>query len=235
MVVDDGVTPYYVDQDGQWGTTATEFRMASPVGQNSVVLTTAPTPIQGAATIIIYALASGSSTFSDEVTFDYINISSEETNPAEGVEHNGERVANPSSFTRPTQELTIGVYGGKAYLGTFYRNDGTTDTDEGYIRPTSAFAFPLYQCNVIDRLFLRAKPSRIFEGGVYGFVPYNALVTIDGFSGVVWVVHGWSWDTKENLIEIKLFELHWDTDMLDDTLYEKIINYGNAIEPKIKG
>lgn len=239
VVLDDGVTPYYLNQDLEWQTGATEYivGLLYAPGEYNVNLTSDVVPVSGDLTISIYPLddKGGNPLFVSEADFNYVGLGNDAGNPAEGIEYSAERTANPSSYIQPTVELNVGDWTGIKFLGTFYRNDGTTETDAGYVRPTSAFAFPLYQCNVIDRLFIRSKPSRIFEGGVYGWVPYNSRVTVDGFSEVVWIVSGWNWNTKENLIEIRLFEIHWDTDMLDDTTYEKIINYGEAIEPKIKG
>lgn len=235
----DGGTDYYLNQKLQWQTGATDVSLtiSRPVGDINVDFTTDLLPDSGKARIAIYPIddISGNPAYASEVIFQTISISNEAANPAEGIEHNGERVANPSSYTQPTIEQIISDDEGIVYLGTLFRNDGTTVAGGGYLRPTSAFAFPLYQCNVIDRLFIRSKVSRVFEGDVYGWIPYNARVAVDNFTGVVWVVVGWSWNTKENIINLRLFEIHWDTDMLDDTLYERIINYGNVIEPKIKG
>lgn len=250
LELSDGVDTYYLDEDitgdrvPKWITGSTNGQaldshvslyVTGLPGSFKLEFNCPPAPITGQITLKIYPQSGVLYAGLVHLDFDYIGIANTQENNPQGEEHNAERTASPSSYVQPTEELSIGDYTGAAYLGTLYRNDGATDTDAGYISPTSAFAFPLYQCNVIDRLFIRSKPSRVFEGGVYGFVPYNARVTIDGFPSVVWIVSGWSWNTKENLIEIRLFEIHWDTDMLDDTTYEKIINAGESIEPKIKG
>ena len=159
----------------------------------------------------------------------------------QGIDYEAQRIANPSSFVSETQEVIVTDYVGDPFAGTYYRSDGTSLTDQGYVRPTSSFAFPLYRTVVVDRLFLRSSPARVFEGSIVGYIPYNAKVSITGFTGIVWVPVGWDYDTFTGQITLKLFQLYWteydglDNAVLDDTRYVKIPNYGEVVEPTITG
>lgn len=246
-------TPYYLSHptssdEGEWTTSNNRgFANNTPTnrdvyinempGSFTVEVETPPIPVEGTVTVKIFDPADTgfSSDAASAFTLDFVGISSKDNSEAEGVEHLAERVAAPSSYTNPTKEMIVGDSTRTVYLGTYFQNDGTTATDQGYLTPTSAFAFPLYQKNIIDRLFIRSKPSRVFEGSVYGFLPYNSRTGVDGFPNVEWIVAGWSWDSKANTIELRLFQIHWDETMLDDTDYERTVNNGEAIEPTIKG
>lgn len=240
-----GTSTYYFNADGDWTTGTSEgpggssptrhrFYVNGLPGEFSVNITTPQTPIEGVVYLQLFSPQDVFGLTATSVEFDSFGVKSKEPNPAEGQDHIAQRVLKPSSFTQPTAEVNIGDFAGGSFVGALYHSDGTTETESGYQRPTSSFPFPLYQCNVIDRLFLRSKPSKVFEGSVYGFIPYNARVTVDGFPGDVWVVSGYRWRSKEGQMDVRLFQVYWDTTMLDDTEYERVINYSQVIEPRIK-
>lgn len=253
--ITNGSETYYLDADVndglnlKWITSTTGSRGFIPFFQVGVTgmpgtfkaeIESPPTPIEGQVTFELY----GQSFIAGIVKLDYdfIGIASREDNAAQGVDHVGERIANPSSFIEDTQQVLVSDFTGSVYVGTLYRSDSNTVADYSYNRPTSAFSFSLYQTCVVDRLFIRSKPARVFEGDVYGFFDQRKQkVLVDNFAGVVWMPVGWRWDTLNNIISVKLWELPWtenvglDNAVLDDINYEKIINYGNVIEPTIKG
>lgn len=220
-------------------------------GQFSFNVESPPTPIEGQATIKVY---SGGVLLGLEfpyITWDRVALSAKEANNPQGATHSTERVTNPSSFVDGDQNYTIGDWDGAPYGGTFYLSDGTSLTDKGYSNPIVTTARPLYKANTEDRIFVRGYPARLFEGDAYAkgllaesFLPYNAIYEIAGFSGMRWMMVGWSWDSKTNIYTVKLWQMHWaetagapgfENEVLDDMLYEKIINFGNVVEPTIKG
>lgn len=264
--INDGVTTYYLwnrqgtiplewtDQTTIDGINSTYFNygiQGTLDGTFTFKVETPAVPVEGAATIKIYSGGVLLGTEFTYITWDRIAISSIIAEKPQGATHSAERVANPSSFVEPNQTYTIGDWDGAPYGGTLYLTDGTTETDQGYSNPISTIARSLYKTNTIDRLFIRGYPARLFEGDVYGsgtlsqsFLPYNAVFQIAGFDGIQWMLMGLTWDTKQNIYSVKLWQMHWaptagapgfENEVLDDILYEKITNFGNVIEPTIKG
>lgn len=239
VILSNGGTPYYLvgsatnpDAPPSWTTTDGQLTWSTPpgVGEYAMNYNSPELPITGQVQLIIM------DTGGEILTYDYFGVANFAAETGEGITFTAERVTAPSSYIEDTRELVIADdQDGIVYLGTLLLEDGTTKTTEGYITPTSAFAFPLYQKGLVDRLRLRGKPVRLFSGSVYGYVPYNSRLAIDGFTGMQFVFTEWSYDTGLGITFGSMFQLVWDDDDADDTDYTVSENYGNIVEPKIRG
>ena len=241
----DSSTNYYLTEDLTWSTSADDALVrVSNSGDFEVQFETDIIPETGTVTLSVYPIDdnSGSTFYSDEITLDYISITNLDANPPEGISYEAYRFSVETSYTAPTLEVTLGDFNSVAYLGTYFKSDGTSKTNEGYVSPTIALGATLYGLVLIDRMQMRGKTLRVFTGDVYGFFRYDSRIAIDGISGVYWLPTGWTWDTKENIISASMWEIFYDatpgdlgdTTTFDDIVVEKIINYGNVIEPTIK-
>ena len=242
-----GGTFYYMTNSGDW--------ITSPTGQRIVVNDTpnagtykydsAPVPEGGTISIGVFTLDDFDTELADEAILSRISIAIAEQNQPESEDHLASRMAKPSSFTQPTRELLVGDYSTAAYIGTYRQSDGIAKTDQGYSSPSLPLPTPLYRGMVIDQLFVRSHPSRVFSGDIKGWFTPNDLIKIHGFDDIDWVITSWAWDSKKGIIKVNLFQLHWTESesliegganpVLDDIDYEKIINFGETIEPTIKG
>lgn len=240
VVLDNGVTTYYLNSNYEWQTTSTtiNLQVTRPPATYEVTIVSEPLPITGDVAINIWPVDdnSGNSLFADEMTFEFVGLANNDAVPAEGISYTAERPSAVSSYTEELKTGIIGDFTGIGYRGTLYWSNGTTDTDLGYATPQySGVAETLYDTCVRYRLITRYSPSRVFSGDVYGYFPWRSQhITIDGFTDVVWALHGYTWDTFTGITSIKAHELHWGTWNSDIDTY-KTVNFTNAVEPKIKG
>lgn len=154
---------------------------------------------------------------------------------AEGEQHTVERIARPSSFIMENETVMISDAAptGLEYEGTLI--DGNGDPiSTGWESNLNASNRALLRTTLEDRMMVFGKPSRVFMGSVMGYVPYRSRVFIDGLPGV-YVVTQYSCNSIENLTEVTLYQVHADSSNYSDMQWERIIDYGNVVEPTIKG
>lgn len=77
------------------------------------------------------------------------------------------------------------------------------------------------------------KPLQVYSGDVYGYFNYLSLVTINNLTGV-FMPTSYNYNALENTTSLKLIEV-LNTDILDDVDYQITFDYGNVVEPTIKG
>ena len=142
-----------------------------------------------------------------------------------------ERTINPSSRVEKTREVLTGDDNTNIYLGTLYETDGITPTETWY-RKGVAEAVPILEMMGSETMRMNAKTMRIFSGDVYGYFPYLSVLSIDQREGLFGVTK-YSYDTKRNIISAEFKQMF--SDELTDLDVEKQLDYGNVVEPTIRG
>jgi hypothetical protein len=84
-----------------------------------------------------------------------------------------------------------------------------------------------------ERMKMYSKPLQVYSGDVYGFFDYLSVFTINGLIGKFQPTK-YSYDALRNITTLELTEI-LDSDIISDILYEKTFDYGNVVEPTIKG
>ena len=247
-----GASTYYLQSDGQWATSGSELRLyngqvaagATPPEQPRVgtgseieyVINSDDLPINGDVSIEIYTggifLTGGDangSVFISEVSLDPIDVSE---NEIQGENHTFQRVSNPSSKIENTKEIFNGDNPSDLYVGTIYEDDEVTPT-ETWKRPGITETKPILRIMGEETLNMFQNPSIIFKGDIYGYIPYLSVVSIDGLSGVFMPIE-YSYDTKFNITTLKLIQI-FGTDLGSDIEYDLKYDYGNVVQPTIKG
>ena len=77
------------------------------------------------------------------------------------------------------------------------------------------------------------KPLQVYSGDIFGFFNYLSVATISGFNGV-FMATSYNYNCAANVTSITFVEI-LNTDILADIDYQKTLDYGNVVEPTIKG
>lgn len=258
--ITDGVTPYYLrysdpasgDGELEWTTSTTTdgsdthllLGLDGGPGDYNAKVQSPPVPVEGSVVVKIYPQSVALGIGAIDALYRYIAVFAIPQSQPESIDHTSERIAAPSSYIESLDEAKLTDWQGYAFKGTLYQPNGTGLTDDGYSRPVApALSYTeLWRAGVTDRAFLRMKPSRLFRGDLYGWIPYNCRLTIQNFPGIYWAITDYTWSADLDIVTVAAFELHWDRfdvlepdNVLDDIRYTKKVNYGKAIEPTIKG
>ena len=75
------------------------------------------------------------------------------------------------------------------------------------------------------------SPTRLFSGDIFGHIDILSVIEINNIPGYFMIL-GYSYNTKENIISLELQEIKGAE--LDDIDYIKTIDYGNTVKPTIK-
>ena len=150
----------------------------------------------------------------------------------EGENHTFQRTLKPSSKIKDIKKVFNGDDESDIYVGTIYKADETTTT-EFWTRFGAAETKPLLQIMGEERMKMYSKPLQVYKSDVYGYFNYLSLVTINGLTGK-FMPTTYSYDALSNITSLELMEV-LNTDILSDVDYQLTFDYGNVVEPTIKG
>ena len=156
-------------------------------------------------------------------------IPSQSSNKAiEGEFHTVERANRVSSIVKPNQTVYNGDNPSQVYNGTIF--DENLDPTALWSRKNSALKQPLLQIAAEEELRIAQRPTKIFRGDFYGYIPYLSLVTINNIAKFMFLE--WSYNTSTNVTTAKQLELFVAD--VPDIVYKYSIDYGNTVKPTIK-
>lgn len=250
LVLTDGVDTYYLGRGGTWFDTSAiigvdnkkrvedaEFPEQEFVGTGAYInysIKSEPLPIAGDLTIEFYSsradIVSGED--SGYVTVSEVSISAEQSSTGiVGEFHTVQRETNPSAKVEDNDEVNVGDNPSDLYLGTIYKTDDTTPTSL-WNRKGITEELPILQIKGEELLRLNAKTSKIFSGDCYGYIPYLSMISINNREGC-FIPIKYTYNTKTNITQLSSKEIFGDE--LTDINYELTYDYGNVVEPTIKG
>ena len=161
--------------------------------------------------------------------FGITNLSEDST--IEGETYTFERTDNPSSRISNTKEVKTGDNVLDIYEGTLYKADGVTPTSTWY-RKGITEAEPILSIMGAETMRMNQNTMRIFSGDVFGYFNYLSVITIDGRAGKFGVTK-YSYDTYANVISMTIKQMF--SAELTDLETQIQLDYGNVVEPTIKG
>lgn len=169
----------------------------------------------------------------NEITLTSVNVtpSEENTTVKEGENHTFQRENKPSSKISDIKEVYNGDNPSDVYIGTVYKRDENTPTDY-WSRNGKDENKPILQIMGEERMRMYQRPSLQFSGSIFGYLPYLSKVNIDGFSNV-FTITSYNYDAINNITDAVFMELL--NEEIDDIDYKVTIDYGNVVEPTIKG
>lgn len=199
---------------------------------NSIFTSLPPIPINGDLTIEIYTPTQNT----NEVGTFYLQEVS--VAPADGTDdilkgefHTFQREDNPSAKIKDTQRVNNGDNPSDIYYGTVYKTDGTTPTSTWFRKGVSE-SKPILRIMGEETMRLNALTSTEFSGDVYGYVPHISIVEIENVD-TNFVITDYNYDTLNNVTNIRFKKIFGAE--LTDLNYELTFDYGNTVEPTIKG
>ena len=150
----------------------------------------------------------------------------------EGENHTFQRTLKPSSKIKDVKKVFNGDDESDIYVGTIYKADEITTTST-WTRYGASETKPILRIMGEERMKMYSKPLQVYKGDVYGYFNYLSLVTINGLTGK-FMPTTYSYNALSNITALELTEV-LNTDILSDVLYELTFDYGNVVEPTIKG
>ena len=237
LQLNDNGTIYY-NNGGDWivGTGNKTFRSSSL--DTTSVIKTSPTPVAGVVKVIVltnnvFVPPGEPQPINDqEVEYISINLEPTEQNLIEGENHTFQRTLKPSSKIKDTKKVLNGDNPADIYVGTVYKADQTTPTSL-WTRQGAQEAKSLLQIMGEERMKMYSKPLQVYRGDVYGYFSYLSIVTINGLTGR-FMPTTYNYDAATNITSLELIEV-LNTDILSDIDYQVTLDYGNVVEPTIKG
>ena len=236
VILTDGVDTYYLNNDGEWVSSTAFISANIQKTQIDFRLTSNNMPINGSVNIEIWrpkVLFSISGSV-DKVLLSKCGFSpaGQELDDIKGENHTFQRTLKPSSKIKDIKTVFNGDNESDTYAGAIYKADQTTTTDL-WTRQGAQETKPLLQIMGEDRMKMYSKPLQVYKGDVYGYFNYLSLVTINGLTGK-FMPTTYSYDALSNITSLELTEV-LNTDILSDVEYELTFDYGNVVEPTIKG
>jgi len=150
----------------------------------------------------------------------------------EGENHTFQRTLKPSSKIKDIKKVFNGDNPSQIYFGTIYKADQTTPT-ENWTRYGASETKPILRIMGEERMKMYATPLQVFSGDVYGYFNYLSLVTINGLTGKFMPTR-YQYNAFDNTTSLILTEV-LNTDILSDVEYLNTPDYGEVVEPTIKG
>tara|TARA_R110000822_G_scaffold310318_1_gene442584 strand:- start:515 stop:2386 length:1872 start_codon:yes stop_codon:yes gene_type:complete len=218
----------------EWVTAQTYLTTeAESTKRQDITLKPETLPEAGTIKVIIYtadqSFGSSSATFNvDELNL----IPSVFDDNLKGENHTFQRILKPSSKIKDIKEVFNGDDESDIYVGTIYKADETTTTDV-WTRFGAAETKPILQIMGEERMKMYSKPLQVYSGDVYGYFNYLSLFTINNLTGK-FMPTKYNYDALTNITSLELTEV-LNTDVLADIDYAVTFDYGNVVEPTIKG
>ena len=150
----------------------------------------------------------------------------------DGENHTFQRILKPSTKIEKVKQVFVGDELEDAYIGTIYKNDEITPTSI-WTRKSASETKPILRIMGEERMQMYAKPLQVYSGDVYGYFNYLSIVTINNLTGK-FMPTKYSYNALTNITSLELTEV-LNSDILSDVDYDLTFDFGNVVEPTIKG
>jgi len=155
-------------------------------------------------------------------------IPTQNENVIEGEFHTVERGNRVSSIVKETQTVYNGDNAGTVYLGAIY--DENQLPTALWSRKNSSDKFPILRIAAEEELRILQRPTKIFRGDFYGYIPYLSFININNIGSFMPIE--WSYNTATNVTSCKQLELF--VAEINDIVYSQTFDYGETVKPTIK-
>lgn len=120
------------------------------------------------------------------------------------------------------------------FVGTIYKSDADTPTEKWFRHGESNPPKELLSINAEDNLRLSPRPMIIFEGDVYGYIPFISFIRIDNLNDKKFQPTSYSFDTSTGILSLTSRE--FSSDYLEEGKDYRVDvkdNYGNETKVTI--
>ena len=228
-----GSNTYHLTREGKWVTTAPLIQFAIEVGEknfNLRVISEQVPESDGTLRIDLYDSGFGSATFPICIHKMVIQTYNGEE-VSQGKNYTIEKVSNFTPNSDKTENVLNGDVPDNTYYSAIYENDQITNTEFWY-RKNYTESKPLLRIMVEDRMRMNFKPKVLFEGDVFGYLPFLSRVNVANVKDKMMAIE-WGYDASNNITRVKLLEiLNENFDSLD-VIYSVTEDYGDSVKPVI--
>ncbi|SHH68720.1 hypothetical protein SAMN05421866_3481 [Chryseobacterium oranimense] len=231
----------WLNEDGSWSTAGGSIFVNNSIGTynppyheymgkgEAVVEASIKAPISGKLNIIIYRdvhrLGGG------RFKVHSISLTGTSEGDVKGRVYTAQRKKKLSTVTKSD----ITVYNGDSvsdlFVGTIYKDNGETPTDKWH-RKGMVETKEILEINAEDNIRIAPRPMIIFEGDIYGYIPYLSLISYDNISGN-FLPMNYTLNTSDNTIRLVSREFS-STNLDSSDFYVDIKdNYGNETKVTI--
>lgn len=166
----------------------------------------------------------------------FFKLNSINVNPSSSVNYKGEfhtaqRSTRISSVTKNDKTVSVGDSISDIYLGTLYKLGG--GSTEFWNRSGIVESKPLLRLMVEDTLRISPRPMLYFEGDIFGYIPYMALITINNLSGK-YQVSRYSYSSVSGINRTAFKEFSTDLLALENYRYDFEYDFGNETKVTIR-
>lgn len=195
-----------------------------------------PVPVSGSIEIQLYSIEIiPETTVSNygKIRFDSVSLNvGKDTSNIEGENHTFQRITKPSVKIENKKEVFNGDLKSDIYEGAIYKADETTLTNK-WNRKGVVEEKPILQIMGEERMKMYSSPLQVFSGTFFGYIDYLTVLNINNITGKFIPIE-YNYDCANNLVDIKAIEMK-NTDVLSDIDYKITYDYGDVVEPTIKG
>lgn len=163
-----------------------------------------------------------------------IFLSGTNNGDVKGLDYTAQRTQKTSTVAKPDKTVYNGDSASDLFVGTIYKDDADTPTERWY-REGQQELKELLSINAEDNLRLSPRPMTIFEGDVFGFIPYLSVVSINNFVGKKFQFLNWSYSLDKNIMKTSLKEYSDAYLTSEDFRIDVRYNYGQQTKTTISG
>lgn len=229
-----GANTYHLTREGKWVTSNPLIQFAIGVGEKNFTLRIISEPlpeVDGTLRIDLYDAGFGLATFPLCIHKMVIQTYNGEE-VSQGQNYTIEKVSNFTPNSDKIEKVLNGDVPDNTYYSAIYENDQTTNTEFWY-RKNYTESKPLLRIMVEDRMRMNFKPKVLFEGDIFGYLPFFSRVNVANVKDKMMAIE-WGYDASNNITRVKLLELfNEDFDNLD-VIYSVTEDYGDTVKPVIK-
>ncbi|MHA7823694.1 hypothetical protein ACVVIH_13105 [Chryseobacterium arthrosphaerae] len=163
-----------------------------------------------------------------------VNVIPNDSGNIKGRDYTAQRIKKISSVTKPNITLYNGDSVSDLFVGTIYKSDADTPTEKWFRHGESSPPKELLSINAEDNLRLSPRPMIIFEGDVYGYIPFISFIRIDNLNDKKFQPTSYSFDTSTGILSLTSRE--FSSDYLEEGKDYRVDvkdNYGNETKVTI--
>lgn len=232
-------TPNFIFQNGEWKPkpgTASLYSHSVNIGNGngdiSVSFGSAPETGNISLRIGIALTFSGVGTLADfNILLTSILLNQGNKRTYKGEFHTAQRSTRISSVTKNDKTVSVGDSISDFYYGTIYKSDGSPT--EFWNRSGLTDEKGLLRLMVEDTLRISPRPMLYFEGDIFGYIPYMALITINNLIGK-YQVSRYSYSSVSGINRTAFKEFSTDLLAPEDYRYEFEFDFGSETKVTIR-
>lgn len=241
----DSGTEYYLNTNGEWTLSQAYVKIMqnyiaidqAPVSTDFTTEITSNSTAEAGEVTAIFMRPTWTDTSlrgQDTVTINYFGLTGQDLG-IKGESHTANRIENTSAVVDSEDNVYVGDNDGEIYIGAI--EDVNGENSQLWSKEDAAVLdlskqFPVLNWLVRDRLTISSGNSTVFSGGIYGYLPYLGVLSINNVTGIFMTTE-YRWDTLRNTIEAEHQRIFTD-DIYSQVTVDFNLESDNVVRPAIE-